>query len=327
MPIDLTATNRIGRTSLHVTRLGLGTGPLGGWPTAVPRAQALATIERAWEIGIRYFDTAPFYGHGLSEEHLGSLLPGLPRSEFAISTKVGRILEPGVPGDALFLGIPPRVPVVDFSYAGTVRSLTESLERLELDAVDIALIHDPDDHHEQALAEAYEALADLRSRGSISAVGVGMNWTEPLTRFVLERDFDCMLVAGRYTLLEQDSLDDLLPAARERHVSLVAGGVYNSGLLVTPGPNSTYNYEPAPPDLIARALELERTCAAFDVPLRAAALQFALSHPVIATVIVGARTPEEVDDNARMLDLAIPAELWVRLKERELIRDDAPTPA
>jgi D-threo-aldose 1-dehydrogenase len=318
---------RLGSTAVEVTRLGLGTGPLGGWPDAVSEEQAVSTIRQAWDEGIRYFDTAPFYGHGLSEERLGSFLAGIPRDEFALSTKAGRLLVPGDPGDALFKGVPQRVPVLDYSYDGVVRSVQESRERLGLDVFDVVHIHDPDDHHEEALAGAYRALADLRGAGVIRAIGVGMNWAEPLARFAEERDFDCLLIAGRYTLFEQDCLDGLLAGALDRGVSIIAGGVLNSGLLVDPGPGSTYNYAPAAPDVLERALRLKTTCDEFEVPLRAAALQFPLAHPAVASIIVGARTPGEVEDTCRMLRHEIPAGLWASLKEHGLVRHDAPTPA
>jgi D-threo-aldose 1-dehydrogenase len=317
---------KLGRTDVEVTRLGLGTAPLGGWPAARSREEATATISRAWDVGVRYFDTAPYYGHGLSEEHLGAVLPGHERSEFVVSTKVGRLLIPGDPGDAFFKGVPQRIPTRDYSYEGTLRSLEESLDRLGLDSVEIALIHDPDDHHAEALEGAYRALLDLREQGRVKAIGAGMNRAEPLADFVREGDFDCMLMAGRYTLLEQHSLDTLLPVALERRIGIVAGGVFNGGLLVDPGPTSTYNYEPAPPEIIERAKGLESVCRTFDVPLRAAAIQFPLAHPAITTIVVGACSPQEVDDNIAMLQLGIPPELWSDLKEHGLVREDAPTP-
>jgi D-threo-aldose 1-dehydrogenase len=325
--VDPLERRRLGSTAVEVTRLGLGTGPLGGWPEAVPPVQALATIGQAWEEGIRYFDTAPFYGHGLSEERLGSFLAGVPRREYALSTKAGRLLVPGDPGDALFKGVPQRIPMLDYSYEGVVRSVRESRERLGLEVFDVVHIHDPDDHHEEALAGAYGALADLRRDGVIRAIGVGMNWAEPLARFAEEADFDCLLVAGRYTLFEQDCLDGLLAVALDRDVSIIAGGVLNSGLLVSPGPASTYNYAPAPADVVDRARKLRAVCDEFEVPLRAAAFQFPLAHPAVACIVVGARTPEEVADTCRMLRHEIPAGLWKSLKERGLLREDAPTPA
>jgi D-threo-aldose 1-dehydrogenase len=314
----------LGRTTVQVTRLGLGTGPLGGWPRVVPPSQATATVERAWDLGLRYFDTAPLYGSGLSETIIGSALASRPRDVFTLSTKVGRLLVPGPPEDSLFEGGLPFTPVEDFSYEGTLRSLRESLERLRMERVDVALIHDPDDHHEAALEGAHRALVHLREEGMIDAIGAGMNWSEPLTRFATEGDFDCFLVAGRYTLLEQDSLDDLMPACTERGISIIAAGVYNSGLLANPVPGTTYNYAPAPPELVERARRLQSACKEFDVPLRAAALQFPLAHPAVACVIVGARSPAEVEENVRLLDNEIPPELWTALKDHGLLRVDAP---
>ena len=325
--MDPFATRTLGSTGVRVTALGLGTGPLGGWPTAVSREQAAGTLQRAWDSGIRYFDTAPMYGHGLSEEHVGAALAARPRSEFTLSTKIGRLLVEGEVKETLFEGIPDRFIELDYSYDGAIRSLEESRSRLGIDTIDIALIHDPDDHPDEALAGAYQALADLRADGVIRAVGLGMNWSGPLARFIEAGDFDCVLCAGRYTILEQDSLDDLLPAALARNVSVIAAGVYNSGLLIEPGPRSTYNYEPAPPGLIDRALAIKAVCDDFGVPLRAAAVQFPLAHPAVATVITGSRTADEVDDTIRNARLSIPPGLWSTLQERGLLREDAPVPA
>jgi D-threo-aldose 1-dehydrogenase len=218
------------------------------------------------------------------------------------------------------------MPVFDFSRAGAEASLESSRERLGLDGIDIVFIHDPDDHHRQALEETYPALVEARRNGRLRAIGVGMNYAEPLAQFAGEAEFDCMLCAGRYTLLEQPALDNLLPAAAERGVSIVAGGVYNSGILADPKPGAPYNYAPADGALVARAQELAAVCRDFGVPLRAAALQFPLAHPAIACVAVGARSPDEVEDNVRMLQTEIPADLWDALRERGLIRADAPTP-
>lgn len=317
----------IGTTDVAVTRLGLGTAPLGGWPTAVTEEQGRATVRRAWDRGLRYFDTAPFYGHGNSEMYIGAALSAQDRSAFTLSTKVGRVLEPGRPDWSLFEGAQPLTPVLDYSPEGIRRSLDDSRKRFGFARIDVALIHDPDDHHQEALDGAYVALSELKTAGEIGAIGVGMNWSEPLARFATEGDFDCFLLAGRYTLLEQDSLDDLMPIAQERGVSIIAGGVYNSGLLVDPRPGANYNYQPAEGPVLERAQRLAEACAEFEVPLRAAAIQFPLAHPAVACVVVGARTPEEVDDNLEMIQAEIPAGLWSALKERGLIREDAPTPA
>lgn len=324
---DPLAQAAIGATAVRVTRLGLGTAPLGGWPDPMPADRARATVARAWDRGVRYFDTAPYYGHGASEQHLGGVLATKDRDAFTLSTKVGRVLEPGAPSSSMYRGALPFTPVFDFSAAGVRRSLSDSRARLGFERIDIALIHDPDAHHEAALREAYPALAELRARGEIGAVGVGMNFSEPLARFATEGDFDCFLLAGRYTLLEQDSLDDLMPLAVERGISIIAGGVYNSGLLVDPGPGAQYNYAPASDAVRARAQAIADVCTRFDVPLRAAAIQFPLAHPAVATVVIGARSPREVDDNFENIQRDIPADLWRVLKDEGLLRPDAPTPA
>ena len=316
----------LGTTSVTVPALGLGTAPLGGWPTAVPADQARATVTRAWDAGIRYFDTAPFYGHGNSETNLGAVLAEHDRSEFVLGTKVGRVLEPGPPGPTIFEGIPDLAPVFDYSVEGVARSLSDSRERLGIDRFDIVLLHDPDDHLGQAADTGFRALADLRERGEVGAIGVGMNWSEPLAAFAQEAAFDCFLLAGRYTLLEQDALDELLPRVVDRGMSIIAGGVYNSGLLIDPVDGATYNYFPAPDDVLARARAIAEVCDRHGVPLRAAALQFPLAHPAVATVVVGARTPDEVDDTLAMAAVPIPDALWDDLRDRDLLRADAPVP-
>jgi D-threo-aldose 1-dehydrogenase len=329
-----TARVPLGRTAVIVGPYGLGTGPLGGWPTVVSKPDARATVTRALELGIRLFDTAPLYGHGRSEHHLGAVLRELPRDSYVVTTKVGRLLRKDAPldpsvmvnGRPLFAGEHEANPVFDFSYDATLRSLEESLARLGLDRVDAAYIHDPDDHYEAALAGAYVALDRMRSEGVIDAVGVGMNQTRTLARFARAGSFDCFLLAGRYTLLEQSALDDLIPVCDVRGISLVIGGVFNSGVLIDPRPGSTYNYAPAPPDVIARALKLKVVCERHGVPLAGAALQFAAAQPVVATVLVGARSAAELEENARLAQLTIPADLWAELKDEGLVRLDAPVP-
>lgn len=316
----------IGTTEVTVTRLGLGAGPLGGWPTAVAHDVAQATVQRAWDVGVRYFDTAPFYGYGLSEQHLGRALAAHERDAFTLSTKVGRLLKPGLERDPLFKGTADLHAEFDFSAAGIQESLAASRDRLGLERIDIVHIHDPDDFHAEALQTAYPLLADLRADGVIGAVGAGMIHTEPLQQFAEEADFDCFLLAGRYTLLEQNSLP-LLATALERRISIIAGGVFNSGLLISPGAESMYDYEPAPAEVVRRAQRIHDVCKRFGVPLRAAAIQFPLAHPAVASVIVGARSPEEVDDNLKMIQLGLPPELWTTLKEDGLLHPDAPTPS
>jgi D-threo-aldose 1-dehydrogenase len=311
----------LGTTGLSVTRLGLGTAPLGGLYEPVSDDDAHAAVERAWELGLRFFDTAPLYGSGLAEQRLGHVLRSRPRDEFVLSTKVGRLLRADAPPEprGLFRDTPPVNPVFDFSEAGALRSFEESLERLGLDRVDAALIHDPDNHHDEAVGGAYRALDRLRSEGRIRAVGAGMNQAEMLVQFAREADFDCFLLAGRYTLLDQRGLDELLPLCLERGIAIIAGGALNSGILADPRPGATYNYRPAPPELLERAQRVEAVCARHGVPLKAAALQFPLGHPAVATVVVGARSAAQVEEDVRMFEWEIPAALWSDLAAEGLI--------
>ncbi|WP_206306047.1 aldo/keto reductase [Streptomyces sp. RFCAC02] len=299
-------------------RVGLGTGPLGGLYERVTDDQAHATLAAAWDAGVRTFDTAPHYGAGLAEERLGAFLAGRPRAEFTVSTKVGRLLVPGAAeADAGFVGAPDRVRVRDYTADGVRRSLAESLERTGLDAFDTVLIHDPDDHWEPALREAYPALERLRAEGTVRAIGVGMNQSEMLARFVTETDIDCVLVAGRYTLLDRGADRELLPRCRERGVDVLVGGVFNSGVLADPGPGAYYDYAPASDDVLRRARRLADLCAAHGVPLPAAAIQFPLRHPAVTGVVLGARSADEVERNAAHAALTVPDALWADLDAPE----------
>jgi D-threo-aldose 1-dehydrogenase len=298
-----------------VTQLGLGSAPLGGLFEAVSDDEAHRVVEAAWKAGIRFFDTAPLYGHGLAEQRFGAVLRTKPRDEFVIATKVGRLLRkdaPPEPGQA-YKGAPPVNPVFDFSYDGVMRSAEESLVRLGLDRIDVLHIHDPDDHYEEALSGAYRALDRMRSEGTIKAVGAGMNQAEMLARFAREADFDCFLLAGRYTLLDRIGLKELLPLCVEKGIAIIAGGVFNSGILADPRPGATYNYQAAPPALVERALELEAVCNRRGVDLKAAAIQFPLRHPAVASVLTGCRSVAEVEENVRMFETPIPDTLWDEL--------------
>jgi D-threo-aldose 1-dehydrogenase len=297
----------------------------------VGEEQAYEAVSAAWQRGIRYFDTAPHYGIGLSERRLGTALRERPRAQYTVSTKVGRRLEPSQDGgDDLANGF--AVPathrrVWDFSADGVRRGLEASLERLGLDRVDIVYLHDPDDHAEQAFREGYPALEKLRSQGVVGAIGAGMNQAEMLTRFVRDTDVDVVLCAGRYTLLDQRALDELLPAARERGTSVVIGGAFNSGLLADPKPAATYNYAQAPADLLDRALRLKSVADRHGTTLRAAALAFCASHPAVASVLVGVRSAAEVHDCADQFAAAVPAAFWQELRGTGLLPADAPVPA
>lgn len=307
---------RIGSSQVFVTELSFGGAAIGNLFTEVTDDDARAAVDAGWDGGIRTFDTAPHYGLGLSERRLGGALRHRPRGEYVISTKVGRLLEPsGAAGpagrDIAGFAVPARyVRRFDFSADGVRRSLEASLDRLGLDRVDIALIHDPDEHGEQAFREAYPALEKLRAEGTVRAIGAGMNQAAMLTRFVTETDIDVVLIAGRYTLLDRSAADELLPAALRRGVSVIAGGVFNSGLLAAPVPGSAYDYRTAPEPLVSRARLLEEICADFGVPLRAAAARFPLTHPAVASVLIGARDAAEITDAIRLRTLDIPAALW-----------------
>jgi D-threo-aldose 1-dehydrogenase len=299
---------------IRLPHVGLGTAPLGGLFEAVSDETALTTIELAWDRGIRFFDTAPLYGLGLSEQRLGRFLAGRPRDDFVLATKVGRLLRADAPPDpreSHWRGVPAVNPVWDFSYDGVLRSVDESLDRLGLDRIDVVHIHDPDDHFEEALHGAYPALDRLRSEGVIRAVGAGMNQVEMLTRFAREAEFDCFLVAGRYTLLDRVALPELLPLCVERGIAVIAGGVYNSGILAG---GTTFNYRPAPPELVEQAARLEAVCARHGVPLAAAALQFPLRHPAVASVLLGPRSPAQLGQSLDLLDVPIPDGLWDELQ-------------
>src|SRR5207249_4937921 len=303
---------QLGATPLQVTRLGLGTAPLGGLFEAVADDEAHRVVEAAWKAGIRFFDTAPLYGHGLAELRLGAVLSSKPRDEFVLATKVGRLMRadaPPEPGQA-YKGVPPVNPTYDFSYDGVMRSVEESLARLGLDRVDVLHIHDPDDHFEEALAGAYRALDRLRGEGTISAVGAGMNQSEMLARFAREADFDCFLLAGRYTLLDRSGANELLPACMERGIAIIAGGVFNSGILANPKPGATFDYRAAPRELVDRAARMKSIAERHGVDLKAAAIQFPLRHPAVATVLTGCRSEAEVHKNVGMFETVVPDALW-----------------
>ncbi|MCU1556272.1 MAG: aldo/keto reductase [Microbacteriaceae bacterium] len=305
---------------LQLTELGLGAAQLGNLYRETTDDEAAGAVAAAWDAGIRYFDTAPHYGLGLSERRLGRLLSGYPREDFVLSTKVGRLLvpNPGATGlDDLGFAVPAtRRRQWDFSRDGVRRSIDESLERLGLDRIDIVYLHDPDDHWEQASREAAPALAQLRDEGVIRAFGAGMNQVGMLARFIEECDVDLVMIAGRHTLLEPGGFDRLLPLAEERGVGIVAAGVYNSGLLGSPRPpkDATYDYEPAPPELVRRANRLADICEAHGVSLPEAAIQFPLLEPVVTSVVLGARNRMQVESNVARYEATLPSDLWEDLQ-------------
>ncbi|MFJ9127279.1 aldo/keto reductase [Streptomyces sp. NPDC102340] len=309
----------LGRSAAWTTPLAFGGAGVGNLFRAIDDEEAARVLESAWDEGFRTYDTAPHYGLGLSERRLGDALRARPRDTYTLSTKVGRVLDPlpAPHGDDLAHGF--AVPAThrrrqDFTADGVRRSLEDSLGRLGLDRVDIVYLHDPDDHERQALDEAYPALEQLRAEGLIRAIGVGMNQSAMPTRFVRDTDIDVVLLAGRYTLLDQSARDDLLPQALRRHVSVVAGGVFNSGLLAAPCPDSTYDYATAPAHLLDQALHLQEVCGRHGVPLRAAAARFPLGHPAVAGVLLGLSSTEQVHDAAAQFRRPIPDAMWRDLK-------------
>jgi D-threo-aldose 1-dehydrogenase len=289
---------RLAATPVVVSALGFGAAAIGGLYTGVPQAQAYEAVEASLRGGLTYFDVAPYYGSGLAERRLGEVLAGRCRDDFVVSTKVGRLVRDG------------RV-VRDYSRDGVLRSLDESLGRLRLSRVDVLFIHDPDDHWAQAVTEAYPALARLRASGVVGAIGVGMNQAGMLARFVRETDLDVVLCAGRYTMLDSSAGVELLPLCAARGVSVVIGGVYNSGILADPTPGAArYDYAPAPAPAVRRVRRLDAVCRRYGVPLKAAAIQFPFRHPAVTAVLSGGRSAAEVTENIAMATHPIPAELW-----------------
>jgi len=326
--------------ALAFTQLGFGGAPLGNMHRILAEDEGIGTTTAAWDAGLRYFDTAPLYGHGLSEQRIGRALAGRPRSEFLVSTKVGRRLEPCAPGDeggGIYKGVPQLRVEYDYTRDGVLRSLEASLARLGLDRVDIVYVHDLEQRtHGSAGAYAarwreltdgggWRALSELRAAGTLSAIGLGVNETAACERFLAELDPDLFLLAGRYTLLEQAPLAHLLPDCERRGVGIVIGGPFNSGVLARA--DGSYDYADAPRDVLARVERLAAACDRFGVPLPAAALQFAAAHPAVVSVIPGAQSAAEVEANVALMEAAIPPALWDALKAERLIDPAAPTPA
>lgn len=334
-------TSRNG-AELSFTELGFGTAPLGNLYAAVDEKAARATLESAWDAGCRYYDTAPLYGLGLSETRLNGFLRGRKRGDYLLSTKIGRLLSLCKPdertGIGKFFDTPARREVFDYSYDGVMRSLEFSLERLGLDHIDIVYAHDVDifTHGSKAASDkriaelmngGYKALAKLRDEKVISAIGAGINEWRVAETLARAGDFDMFLLAGRYTLLEQEALESFLPLCLEKKIGIALGGPFNSGILATgPKPGAFYNYDIAPPAILERVKKIERVCRAHGVKLAEAAIRFPLGHPAVMSVIPGGKKPVEVRRNAQMLRTKIPAALWRDLKAGGLMRQDAPTP-
>ena len=340
--MDPRATRKLGRTDVAVTQLGLGGAPLGDLNVVIDEAQAQATLAAAWDAGLRTFDTAPWYGRGQSEHRFGRFLYRQPREAFVLSTKVGRVLfapqHPERFEKGFWAGGLDFDHVHDYSYDGLIRAYEDSLQRLGLNRIDLLLIHDLDfwHHGSEAKVQAYldqlytsgwRALAELREAGLIGGIGAGINELGMMPRFLETVDVDFFLVALRYTLLEQDTLDYEPPACAARNVGIIIGGVFNSGILATgPTADAQYNYADADDAVKQRVARIQAVCDSHGVPLAAAALQFPLGHASVAAVIPGAFTPEQVEVNVAQFQHAIPAALWSDLKTEGLIRADAPTP-
>jgi D-threo-aldose 1-dehydrogenase len=331
---------KFGRTSLMVTDMGFGAAPIGNFLKPISEHESETMINHAWDAGVRYFDTAPYYGHGLSEARVGQYLRWKFRHEFVLSSKVGRVLKPARRKDIAFApwvdGLPFRCSY-DYSYDGTMRSFEDSLQRTGLEYIDILFIHDADIfthgpemqkvYFKQAMDGCYRALIDLRDQGLVKAIGVGVNNWEVMLDFMRAGDFDTLLVAGRYTLLEQDALDEVLPLCERRNTAVVIGGGFNGGILATGAiPGAKWNYAPAPEPIMEKVRKIEAVCKQHKVPLPAAALQFLLAHPAVASHIPGTRDIAQLEQNLALLSHPIPIQFWAELKSLGLLRLDAPVP-
>ncbi|MBV9531609.1 MAG: aldo/keto reductase, partial [Bradyrhizobium sp.] len=314
--------------------------PLGDLYARLDDVTAIATVERAFELGINLLDTSPLYGHGLSEHRCGTAIRRVPRQSIVLCTKVGRWMDPfHAPSAGYgFVGGQPHRAVVDYSYDGTMRSVEQSLLRLGTDRLDLLLIHDVDvwthgidaieERFREAMAGAYVALDRLRSEGVVAGIGIGVNEAEMCVRFAQAGSFDTMLLAGRYSLLEQPALAQFLPLAQRQGIGVLLGGVFNSGILATGAVGGAkYNYQDAPAHILAKVANIERLCNAHGVPLPTAALHFALSHPAVASVVLGAQTPQEIERNVAALSSEVPSSLWTDLKAENLLDRDAPVPS
>ena len=318
---------KIPRIDRYISKLALGTAPLGGLFTAVSDEQGQATVLAALDSGINFIDTAPLYGHGNAERMIGSAL-SKTNKEYVISTKVGRVLKKFAPeeiagkvdGLAAFIGVDPTIfPVIDFSRDGILRSIQESLERLNISSIDIALIHDADDRIDEAIKNSYPVLDELRSQGVIKGIGVGMNICSYATKAVKEMDLDVILIAGRYSLLDQSAQEVLFKECLKKQTGVMVGGVYNSGVLANPTPESTYNYVPVTPEILSKVKQIQALLLDFDISLTAAAIQFPLRHPAVTCVLTGSRSVTELNANIKDFDQTIPDAAWKALEDAGLI--------
>ena len=338
-PVSALPRRQLGRTGLGVSVLGFGTAPLGDLFVRIPDDVAIATVERAFALGVNLLDSSPLYGRGLAEHRCGTALRRVDRRDIVLCTKVGRWMDPfHAPDDAAgFVGGQPHRAVFDYSYDGTMRSVEQSLLRLGTDRLDLLLIHDVDvwthgrdaieQRFREAMEGAYVALDRLRAEGVVKGIGVGVNEADMCVRFAKAGRFDTMLLAGRYSLLEQPALAEFLPLALQQGIGVMLGGVFNSGILATGAVSGAkYNYRAAPPEILDRVSRIERVCAAHNTPLPTAALHFALGHPAVASLVLGGQTPAEVERNVAALSSPVPAALWSDLKAAHLLDASAPVP-
>jgi D-threo-aldose 1-dehydrogenase len=351
MPFDYLEKRKVGHDTLELPLLGLGTVQIGGWPRRLPEEKAMEALQGTWDLGIRFFDTAPMYGIGMSEERLGKFLRTKPRDEYVLCTKVGRIVkdqEKTVGEDPFWRGAPARRYHFDFSYDGVMQSVEDSIRRTGIDRFDILLIHDSDSHYKEALDGAYKALDKLRSEGTIKAIGAGLNQNAMLEQFARDGVMDIFLLAGRYTLLDHSALDALFPTCEKRGTTILIGGVFNSGMLNDPSPQSSFDYVTADdkwrenvldhgvrkPEAhetgeywVKRAQAIKAICDRHNVPLSAAALQFSAAHPITSSIVVGAGSAGRIKENIQHLAMKIPSAMWDELKSAGLVAKHAPVPA
>jgi D-threo-aldose 1-dehydrogenase len=330
---------KFGRIDLEVTAFSFGTAPVGNFLEPISETESQAMFETAWDAGVRLYDTAPMYGHGLSELRTGHYLRWKPRDEYVLASKVGRVLKPAkreTIGFAPWADAAAFTMHFDYSYDGTMRAFEDSLQRLGLERMDLCFIHDIDrftrgdeqpEVFKRAMDGCWRALEKLRDEHVVRAIGVGVNEWEVCYEALKQRDFDGFLLAGRYTLLEQEALNGFLPLCEERGAAVLVGGGFNSGILATGArPGAKYNYSPAPAAVLEKVARIEKVCAEYGVPLPAAALQFVTAHPAIPSFIAGTRSVEQLKQNLEWFSHLIPAAFWIELKRQGLLRDDAPTP-
>jgi D-threo-aldose 1-dehydrogenase len=338
--VKATSKRRFGRSGLEVTTLGFGAATIGNLFRPIPEETAQGMLDSAWDHGVRLFDTAPSYGNAMSEYRVGRNLRERDRDEYVLSTKVGYLLQPAHPSEGInesWVAPGAFKTVYDYTADGARRSIEDSLQRMGVQRIDIAFVHDTDpfmmpgfwrENFEKALAGAVPGLIQMREEGLLGAIGFGVNHWEVCLEAAQRADVDCFLLAGRYTMLDTEVLDEFLPLCEERGIAIMLGGGYNSGILATGAvEGAKYQYAPAPPEIMARVAKMEEVCARHDVPLPAAALQFPIAHPAVPTIIPGGRTVEQFVGSIELIEYSIPADFWAELKAEGLLREDAPTPA